>query len=495
MGFVERECIRLLEAILEFSGRSPNSSTKATQPGHLVLGQRHPLYERGRNETLFLSLKDLNRHVFLLGATGSGKSVAMVNLLFQCIMARLPGAMADGHDLVPKVLRGIAELVTKGQIPHSSTDRFVVVAPGDHTWTTRYNLLASETPIDAVRKTVGLVNILRALSSQDAFGPQTEETMRNALLLLAQNGRPLTHIEKVFRNTAYRTALASNAPIDGVREYWTRYSTLSPAMQNRLAEPVLNKLTVLLFDPRFRAMLDSSESDIDLRRAMGDGRFLLFDLNKGQLSNQAAMLCSSILLDFQAAMYSRADLPPGQRRLFPLFVDEFPSYAGAPFLLEPILNEGRKFLVGLVLAAQSMQSIDHSLLSSIRSNCWTQLYFRLSPDDAEAATSGLPREQRQLLVRQIISLPVGSAVLIQGGEPKGILRVPNSSIPDQVCREGRQLIEQMRHNIGRSLNLNKQCAPAPAQPNVPSSSQGPTTIRPPKRSFVTREPGFVEGDS
>jgi hypothetical protein len=416
-------------------------------------------------------------------------------MIEQDVLALRGFGVMDNHDLVPKVLRLISHLVEIGRLDQSALSRVVVVSPGASDWSVRYNPLSSEDQIDAVRAAVALAGIFHRVWGQDAFGPQTEETLRNVLLLLAVNNRPLTDIERVFRDEAVRRRLAHAIQIEGVRDYWERFSGLSEAMQRRLAEPVLNKLTVLLFDPRLRAMLDSAQSDLDLRRSMDRGDWVLFDLNKGELLDQTALLGSMFLLGLQRAVFSRTDTPETGRRPFTMYVDEFPSYVGS-VCLEPLLNEGRKFSLRLVLAGQTMASIEPSLRASISTNVYTRLYSRISPDDAETAVSGLPREQRDLLAKQLISLPVGSALLVQGGVPVGVLKVPYDPPPNAISRSCSRLIERMKRNCGRPLDLTgatlrPQTATEPAVEHGPPSAEA----RPaPNSSGLDLEPGLQEGD-
>jgi len=275
-----------------------------------------------------------------------------------------------------------------------------------------------------------------------------------------------------------------------------------------VAEAFLNKVTIFLADPRIVAMLDAPTSDVDFRRAMDERKTILIEVNKGQFFDSVSLLASMILVSLQQATFPRADLPERARKPFFIIIEEFPAFASS-VTVEPFLNESRKFGVGLTLIAQTFASLDRALLSSLRANCHTQLFFRLSPEDARIATAGLTGEVRELIGRELVSLPIGTAMLMQGGGPPQRLRIDDTPVPDKLSSRERDIIERIRKNVGAPLDLSAGITPtatvvtrgktvppdATDTPPVTSASAKavtPVDPRPVTAKKVTDD--FVEGD-
>jgi len=78
---------------------------------------------------------------------------------------------------------------------------------------------------------------------------------------------------------------------------------------------------------------------------------------------------------------SGARLDCEQRRAFALYVDEFQNISTESF--EAVLTEARKFGLCLPMAHQSLKQLDDRLVSLILGNAQTQIYLRVSRQDAE----------------------------------------------------------------------------------------------------------------
>ena len=85
---------------------------------------------------------------------------------------------------------------------------------------------------------------------------------------------------------------------------------------------------------------------------------------------------------------SRTQIPPGKRRDFYIYIDEFQNVANAYFL--DLLSEARKYRLGLILANQYAQQLEKikgtggdSILSAILGNVGTIVTFRLGIRDAK----------------------------------------------------------------------------------------------------------------
>jgi len=506
MGWIEKIVIRGLEPIVDRRWMQVDGSVATSK--ELRLGEARAAFGRKGSTTIKLTTNQRLRHQLKVGATGSGKSVSELNDRLHDLATGQPFLMIDCHDSIEKLLRTLAHQIAIGKIPDSVIQDIWWVSPANDQWTVRVNPLECPSPEKAPVKIAPLMELLRVFWG-DVLGPQTHEFTQNLLILLAERKLPLPQAGKLLGDPVTLRTHAMNLLNHRAREYFiSRFLTWSRRRQNQVAEAFLNKVTVFLADPRVAAMLDTATSDIDFRQAMDQRKTVLIEISKGQFFDSVRLLASMILVSLQQATFSRSDLPERERHPYFIVIEEFPAFAGS-VTVEPFLNESRKFGVGLTLIAQTFASLDKGLLSAIRANCQTQMFFRLSPEDARVAAAGLTGEVKGLISRDIVSLPTGTAILMQGGGSPRRLRVPFSPGPNRLSRSEKEIIDRIRRNVGRPLDLTAGAAVqqrveapvrvarqrvrvSPETKTVPKESTSPVPERPPIPLPSTG--GFVECD-
>jgi len=499
MGLIEKKVIRLVEPIFNcYRSKRINTGGTGIQ---IKLGEARAAFGRKGSMPISLSAEQRLRHSLSVGSTGSGKSVGLLGNLIQDLASQQPFLMLDCHDSIEKLLRILAQRVVSGEIPEKIIDNIWLISPSNDKWCVRINPLECPSPENAPVKIAPFMELLRVFWG-DVLGPQTHEFTQNLLILLAERKLPLPQVGKLLSSTVNLRTHAMSLLNHRAREYFLgRYLSWSPRRRTQVAEAFLNKVTIFLADPRIAAMLDASKSDIDFRRAMDERKTVLIEISKGQFFDSVGLLASMILVSLQQATFSRSDLPEAKRNPFYIIIEEFPAFASS-VTVEPFLNESRKFGVGLTLVAQTFASLNKSLLSSLRANCHTQLFFRLSPEDARIAVAGLTGEVRDLIGRELVSLPIGTAMLMQGGGIPQRLRIPHTPSPDKLSKHEKDIVDHIRKNVGTPLDLTAGASPTPSimttkpvatdKPATPPAPVTPLKPTPPSTKKVTG--GFVEGD-
>src|SRR3989449_10171786 len=132
-----------------------------------------------------------------------------------------------------------------------------------------------------------------------------------------------------------------------------------------------------------RNIFGQKRSTIDLGRIMNEGKILLVNLAKGELTEANARFFGMVLMaKLMAAAMARVKIPERDRRDFHLYVDEFQSLATQSFVT--LLSEARKFGLSLVLANQFVEQIkDARIVQGVFGNVGTVISFRLGQADAE----------------------------------------------------------------------------------------------------------------
>ena len=114
---------------------------------------------------------------------------------------------------------------------------------------------------------------------------------------------------------------------------------------------------------------------------MDEGKVLLVNVAKGRLGEDSALILGSLVVStLGLAAFSRAELPPGERKPFFLYLDEFQNFT--TLMLANMMSELRKYGVGLMLAHQHLHQLEPDIRHAVLGNAATLISFRVGPDDA-----------------------------------------------------------------------------------------------------------------
>jgi len=348
-------------------------------------------------ETVDLSARDLARHAYLLGSTGCGKTTVILKLIEADIRA--------DHSLVVVDLRGDLISGALGLCEQLGVDpnRVSLLDLREKDRPIGFNPLAG-----AGEPYVRALHVLDVVASEaESWGVQLEETLRSALLLLANSGEPLTKLEAVFYDRRFRNQCLNSATDEGLTAFWGRYDDLSTEKQQAWALPVLNKVTSLLAVPTLRAIL-SGENGVVLSEILNTkGHILLVSLAVDELHRSSRMLGSLVVSAISREMMARVNVPERDRNLVRLYVDEFENMASESF--EGLIAEGRRFGLTLVLSHQTLSQLPTKLRSVVRNNVGVQILFQCGFEDARLVARELPSGIDAATLR---ALEVGQAFLM-----------------------------------------------------------------------------------
>ena len=224
---------------------------------------------------------------------------------------------------------------------------------------------------------------------------------------------------------------------------------------NRISRIVRGRYVRNCLCPPTRTPLQPAEVSrrlLNIRRAMDEGKILLFNLSDGVLGEAASQLIGQFIVSkFQTATMSRADSGKEERRPFYLYLDEFQNFCGiASKSYERILSRARKYRLGLVLAHQQTGQVPLELLREIFGNVSTMVSFQVSQADA----AKLSKEFISQVDFAIESLPPEE--LLQLGVGEAYCRIGKSTFPMWVPKvdlepdreRARAVIEHSRQAYG-----------------------------------------------
>jgi DNA helicase HerA-like ATPase len=396
-------------------GESPHRS--GLELGHAVADGRETVRK------VYLPQGKRAEHLVILGKTGSGKSVLLRNLALQDIKAGQGFVYFDLHgDATPALLRMIA--AEEQRSGKDLSEKVIVIDPADREYSVGLNALEQRDSQHGFVQIAEFAQLLKIRWHLDSFGPRTEELLRNALLLLSHNHLTLLELGPVLTNYALRASLLRGTTNKEVAEYFSsRFDQASEALQAVYRDAVLNKVTAFTGDPHFRHILGQRQSTFSMVEALDHGSWVIVNLDKGRLGEQAATLGSLLLIKLKNALFSRK-----RRSLFTIFCDEVQNLLSFDAGLETFFSEARKFNVSISSANQFLdqQSVE---VRGAMAAAGSHIYFQLSSGDALKVAGSLGggrsiAEDLRNLPRRHLLVKIGHhrvvhAVVPQLKDPKG----------------------------------------------------------------------------
>jgi hypothetical protein len=366
----------------------------------VVIGQN---VHRGQIHQVAIPPEIRARHCYIAGASGTGKSTLLLNLILQDIAAGHGAGLLDPHgDLVKAVLR---------RIPETRIDDVVLFDAADKEYPFALNILEAHNEEERQRIVAETLMALERYFPA-SWGPRLEHILRYTLLtvLHAVSGATLADVELMLTDVEYRNAVLEKTTDLDLRRFWTHQFKHYPG---NASDPVLNKLSRFLLNHHVRNIVCQRRAAINFDWLLNDGKILLVNLSAGQLTEKVAGVLGSFLVTkIISAAFRRGKLPESERRPWYLFVDEFQNFMDLSIGFEQILAEARKYRLVLAgLANQYVGQLSQGVRQAIFGNVGSFIVFRLGVEDAQAAA----KELDVFTATDILNLEVGQAIARVGG--------------------------------------------------------------------------------
>jgi hypothetical protein len=336
---------------------------------------------RGIKKPIRLSTNDRRRHTYIIGQTGTGKSVLLENLAFQDMLDGRGFAFVDPHgDSVENLL---------GKVPKERVEDVIYFNPGDMTNPIGLNMFEFDHPDQKDYLVQEAINMLYGLydpGHTGIVGPRLEHIFRNCALLLMSDpaGGTFIDIPKLLIDEQFMKSKLKHVTDQTVLDFWTKEFP-SSQRSNEAGEViswVVSKFGPFISNDAMRNIIGQTKSGFNLRDIMDNNKILLVNLSKGKMGELNSKLLGIIfVMKFQAAAMGRADIPEDQRKDFSLYVDEFQNFATESF--ESILSEARKYRLNLILGNQFMTQLTDKIREAIIGNVGTVISGRIGITDAE----------------------------------------------------------------------------------------------------------------
>lgn len=381
-----------LAGIFHFPGEDMQASTQVIRKGArevpapadmsqegLILGSN--LY-RGQETVVRLTDDDRRRHVYIIGQTGTGKSVFLENCIVQDMHMGKGLCFLDPHgDTAEKLMAKVP--------PHRLKD-VIYFNPGDTEYPLGFNILEfdpahPEQKDFLIQEAINMFYKLYDPKGQGIVGPMFVDWFRNAALTVMSDpeGGTMIEVPKLFTNDEYLKQKFRHVKDPVVQEFWTgQMAQTSEHSKSEMLGYFTSKFGDFANNEIMRNIIGQKKSSLKLREIMDGRKILLVNLSKGLLGDMNSKLLGIIfIIKFQMAAMSRADTEEKDRQDFSLYIDEFQNYATDS--IATILSEARKYRLSMVMANQFISQLEESVRDAVFGNVGNMVGFRVGPEDAE----------------------------------------------------------------------------------------------------------------
>ncbi|MDD3711052.1 MAG: type IV secretion system DNA-binding domain-containing protein [Patescibacteria group bacterium] len=341
---------------------------------------------RGIKMDIRIKSVDRRRHMYIVGKSGTGKSVLLNNMAIQDIENGHGVCVMDPNgDLIEDILN---------RIPPERAEDVIVFSPSDIKRPIGLNLLEydpryPEQKTFVINEMIGIFDKLYDLKATG--GPMFEQYMRNALLLIMdspETGSTLMEVSKVLADEDFRRMKLSLCKNKTVVDFWQKEAEKAggEAALANMVPYITSKLTPFISNDMMMPIIGQQKSAFNFRDLMDNQKIIMVDLPKGSIGEMNAYLLGMIIVGkILMSALSRTDIPQEQRKDFYLYIDEFQNFTTNSIC--QILSEARKYSLCLNIAHQYIGQLsknqDTQIKDAVFGNVGTMVSFRVGSEDAE----------------------------------------------------------------------------------------------------------------
>ncbi len=433
-------------------------------------------HTRGQHRAFGIRAKDRDKHFYVIGKSGMGKSTMLENMAIQDIQGGEGVVFIDPHGSTAEKLLDF--------IPEDRIKDTLYLAPFDTEFPLGFNILEDVGYDNRHKVVAGLMGVFERIWA-DSWSARMQYILQNTLFaLLEYPGATIIDVNRMLVNKAFRAEVVEFITDPIVASFWKeefanygdRYTQeATPAIQNKIGQFVSN--------PLIRNILGQSKSTFDLRKMMDERKIVIVNLSKGRMGEaNAALLGSMLVIKVYLAALSRAEEPATVMRTLPqcyFYVDEFQNVVNEAF--ENILSESRKYKLCLTIANQYIEQMPEEVRNAVFGNVGSTAIFRVGPMDAQFlepvfGPTFLPEDMvglgRGEVYLTLMIDGVGSAPFSAHTIPP--IEEPGVSFKEDIIKHTRATYGRLRADVEKGIrDSNDKWQEAAKSKHKEDSSKGP----------------------
>lgn len=327
----------------------------------------------GRERRIAISYEDALKHVHVMGPTGVGKTALLANMLKQ--------DMENGYGVILIESKGDLFHAALDYVPAHRLQDVIVLDVNDTGWPVGFNILDQGDPRVVVDELCALFDFLY----RDARGVWTREVLYHGLKTLIRKGG-LTFIDLatlLMPMSKEEVAWADDmrrAVDPEIRQFWQTFENKSRTEQDRMVQPVMDRIWQLTARAELRNIIGQSKSSFQMSDVIKDNKILL--INFKNLAPETAGLTGTLLIN---ALWHAVKTTQPEKSNF-LYLDEFQDFLNLPISPQDMLAKARSMKLGLTLAHQDLGQLSRmpGMEDAIMSNARSKVVFQMSSRDARS---------------------------------------------------------------------------------------------------------------
>ena len=336
---------------------------------------------RGQERAVHLLAPDRLRHVYIIGATGVGKSLLQSDMILQDIKNGDGCCFIDPHDTYEQIME---------MIPPERAEDVIYFSPANAERPMGLNLMEANTEQERHMVVAGFIGLLYKLfdpHQTGIVGPRLEHSVRNAMLTVmeAMPEGTLIEVMRILQDPGgpFLQELLPRVQDQMVKRFWTeQIAATSEFHKSETLDYIVSKFGRFVTNKLIRNIIGQSKSAFNFREVMDQKKILIINLAKGLIGEENSSFLGSLLVPrILTAALSRQDMPMEQRVPFYLYVDEFQNFATPDFAV--ILSEARKYGLALTVGNQFISQVEDDVKNAIFGNVGTVISFRIGVADAQ----------------------------------------------------------------------------------------------------------------
>lgn len=373
------------------SQRLNRINTKTNPVPHICIDNPCVLGENEHNgEINDVTLSDTQRlqHMHVIGASGTGKSTFLLNLIIQDIEQGKGFAVLDPHgDLIDKILE---------YIPEERHEKVILFDPADEEYPIGFNIMTAHNEAEKTVLSSDLVSTFQKHAT--SWGDQMTTVLANAILafLESDRGGTLAELRLFLSDSEFREQYLESLRDRELLHFWQNEF---PKLRSNSISSLLSRLNTFLRSKLIRHIVGQKHSNLNFNTIMNDGYIFLAKLSQGIIGEENAHLLGTLLVSkFQQTAMSRQNMAVVSRKPYYLYIDECHNFVCSS--MTTILSSTRKYGLGLILAHQDVEQLmgsDRKIASSVFANAYTRVCFRVSTSDAGKLSEGLTHFDKSTL--------------------------------------------------------------------------------------------------
>jgi hypothetical protein len=334
-----------------------------------------PIATTASGSGVVFSREERERHIWIIGKSGTGKSTFLYNLAMGDIHAGEGVAVIDPHgDLAIDILDAV---------PRSRINDVCYLDAGETEQPVGFNPATRVAPERRALAAAGIVAAFKHLWS-DSWGTRTEHLLYHGVAaLVSRRHATLIDLPRLYTDDVFRDRVVAAVTDPETLRFWREeFPGYVKTLRSEAISPILNKAGQIAASPHLRLILGQVAPRLDLSFTMNNRRILIANLARGTIGEQAANLLGSLLVShLQVIAMERGTLAPPERVPFFVHVDEFQTFSSDAFA--SLLSEARKFATHFCLANQYADQLSHAVRSAVIGNAGSLVVFRVGSRDAE----------------------------------------------------------------------------------------------------------------